>query len=74
MEKIMKFKVVFLPNIQSKVKFEKKFETLSDAEIAFDAIADYTLLLHKSSLMVDYSNMGYIEKKSADGYWEEIED
>ena len=41
--------------------------------MALNAIADYTLMLHETSLMPDYSNYGYIEEW-IDGEWLEIDD
>ncbi len=58
------FMIVFIPSIYtSSAELVVEFDTLLEAATALNAIANYTLLLHKSSLIPDYSNMGIIYKR-----------
>ena len=66
------FKVIFIPQIGEDVLFGKECETKEEAELVLNAIADYTLLLHDCSLMLDYSNMGMVLQRTLDG-WQEID-
>ena len=47
-------------------------ESKEIAENQLYAIAGYTLHLHEISLMPDYSNYGFIEKREDGGEWEEM--
>ena len=68
------FKVVFIPQAGGDFNgFKREYETMDKATAVLNAIADYTLLLHECSLMPDYSNIGMLYKRSADG-WIEIDD
>jgi len=44
------------------------------AEGQMSLIANYTLLLHETSLMPDYTNYGFLEKRESGGAWEVIDD
>ncbi len=37
-------------------------------------IANYTLHLHETSLMPDYTNYGFLEMRTDGGAWEEIDE
>lgn len=67
------YKVLFIPCMGKKFKFEAEFETHAEADIALTAIANYTLMLHESKLMPDYANMGAVLKLDDDGLWVEID-
>jgi len=69
----MDFKIVFIPAVGNVVGFEKEYETLKDAVLALDAIANYTLFLHGKGVMYDFTNCGMIFKKDG-GDWVEIDD
>lgn len=43
------------------------------AESMLDEVARYTLHLHKEEVMLDYSNIGYIEQ-NVDGEWVAFDD
>ena len=47
-------------------------ESKEIAENQLYIIAGYTLHLHETSLMLDYSNYGTIEKREGGGEWEEM--
>lgn len=52
-------------------------ESVSSIELAegqMNLIAKYTLHLHEASLMPDYTNYGFLEKKELGGVWEEIDE
>lgn len=71
----MDCKCVFMPRIEEPDgKFEQEFDTQEEAEIALNLIADYTLFLHETSLMPDYSNIGMIMKQDSNGNWIEIDE
>ena len=44
------------------------------AEGQMNMIASYTLHLHETSLMQDYTNYGFLEKREPGGTWEEIDE
>lgn len=44
------------------------------AEGQMNLIARYTLHLHEASLMPDYTNYGFLEKREPGGSWEEIDE
>ena len=68
----MKYKIEFVPYIgRLNIKFKKEYET--QLEAALDAIGLYTLMLHDSELMYDYSNYGIIFRLDTDGEWIEID-
>ena len=70
----MEYKVVFYTNLTlGSEPFEQDYETSEAAEIALDAIANYTLDLHEKSLMPDHSNTGLVMKLE-DGEWIEIDE
>ena len=69
----MEYKVVFYTRLTlGSVPFEQSYETSAAAEIALDAIANYTLDLHEKNLMPDHSNTGLV-MKLVDGEWIEID-
>jgi hypothetical protein len=69
----MEYKVVFYPVLKLTAKpFEQSYETSAAAEIALDAISNYTLDLHEKNLMPDHSNTGLV-MKLVDGEWIEID-
>ena len=68
------FKIIFMPAIVSTAEFVAEYDTLNDAVTALNAIADYTLFLHETSLMPDYSNFGLIFKNTSDEWAEVGED
>jgi len=68
----MHFKTVFIPALGSDEKFEQKFKTCKEAEVALDVISNYTLFLQKEEMMLDYSNTGMVLKK-VNGEWVEID-
>ena len=67
------YKVLFIPCMGKKFKFEAEFETHAEADIALNAIWDYTAMLHASMLMPDHSSMGAVLKLDDDGLWVEID-
>lgn len=67
------FKVTFTPSITDEAEFVKEYNTLAAAFVALNAIADYTLLLHETSLMPDYSNFGTVYKNTPDE-WVEVDE
>mgnify|MGYP003413896723 CR=1 FL=1 len=70
------YKVVFHPNIDSSIsiEFEKECPSLEIAKSVEDAISDYTLFLHDSQLMQDFSNYAQILVEDEDGDWVEFDD
>ena len=44
------------------------------AEGQMNLIANYTLLLHETSLMPDYTNYGFLEKRETGEPWEIIDE
>jgi hypothetical protein len=68
----MDYKILFIPAMGREEQFEKEYETHQQAEIALDAIANYTLLLHDHDLMADYSNCGMVLERVGDD-WIEID-
>lgn len=67
------YKVKFLPAIPRETIFKREYETLEQAVTALNAIAEYTLLLHETNPMADYSDIGILFKKTSTG-WVEIGD
>jgi hypothetical protein len=67
------FKVIFTPAISIDAEFVAEYDTLQEAVMVLNAIANYTLMLHECSMMPDYSNMGAIYKNTTDE-WVEIDD
>lgn len=52
-------------------------ESVSSMELAegqMSLIAKYTLHLYEASLMPDYINCGFLEKKESGGVWEKIDE
>lgn len=52
-------------------------ESVSSIELAeeqMSLIAKYTLYLHETSLMPDYTNFGFLERKESGGVWEEVDE
>ncbi len=52
-------------------------EPVSSKELAegqLNAIANYTLHLHETSLMPDLSNYGWVEQRDDNGKWVEIDE
>ena len=74
----LRYEVVFHPNIntQSSESYEVECESASEAKKVLDTISNYTLMLHDKKIMSDYSNLGYIERKSSlvPDDWEEVND
>lgn len=69
----MDYKCVFIPAINGiEGVFEQEYDTSEEAETALNAIANYTLFLHETSLMPDYSNIGMVMRKDGDE-WIEID-
>jgi len=67
-----KLRVCFYPAIDAErplARYEEEFKYLKEAVIALDSIATYTLMLHETSLMPDYSNSGFIEMLDDDDEW-----
>ena len=69
----MNYMVEFIPAVGTVKGFEKECETLKDAVLVLDGIANYTLFLHDNKVMHDYTNCGMIYKK-VDDEWVEIDD
>lgn len=69
----MDYKCVFIPVINGTgCEFEQEYHTSEEAETALNAIANYTLFLHETRLMPDYSNVGMVMRKDGDD-WIEID-
>lgn len=70
-----KFRFVFAPSLeqQGESYLGDVVGSYESARSIGDAIADYTLLLHKRGLMVDDSNFGVVEQM-VDGEWQVFED
>lgn len=52
-------------------------EPVSSQELAegqLSVVANYTLMLHETSLMPDYTNYGFIEKRETGESWEIVEE
>jgi len=55
--------------------FDKGYKTQSEATLALNAIALYTLHLHKVKAMPDHSNMGFVSKwDNEEKEWYSIEE
>ena len=68
------YKIIFNPAVeQNMADFEWEFTEFEYAKAALDIVANYTLFLHETSLMPDYSNFGLVVQL-VDGKWEEIDD
>jgi len=69
-----KYRAAFMPVFgRDNIFYSDEFEDINCARAAINAIAEYTLFLHESRLMKDYSNAGWVEQFE-DGEWIEIED
>jgi hypothetical protein len=72
----MNYKCLFIPAINGGMVegalFEQEYATSEEAETALNAIANYTLFLHETKLMPDYSNYGMVMRKEGDE-WVEID-
>ena len=70
------FRVHFDPQVESKFEpfIGDPVINIKVAEDQLNMIAMYTLHLHETSIMPDYSNYGYIEVKGDDGVWSEYND
>lgn len=78
-ERIMsnKFRFTFLPIFPDDGINPYHSETVGSydlAEAMLDEVARYTLHLHKEDLMIDHSNLGYVEQKDNTGKWVTLED
>jgi hypothetical protein len=62
----IRYRVMFVPAITDECCYVSDTVTLSEAGMIESAIANYTLLLHSSNLMYDYSNSSIIQE--FDGY------
>lgn len=69
----MNYKIVFIPILGDKTRFEQEFATQEEAKTALEAISLYTLFLHESNIMEDYSNWGFIYMREGTD-WVEIDD
>jgi hypothetical protein len=73
---ILDYKCVFIPAINggkfAEGVFEQEYSTSEEAEAALNAIANYTLFLHETSIMPDYSNCGMVMRREGDD-WVEID-
>lgn len=58
------YRVKFYPRLtaHSGSAYSEEFETFNQAQQCLNTIANYTLFLHESILMNNYSNSGYIEE------------
>ena len=69
-----KYRISFMPAADvSSYAYQEEFGNLETAKAALNSIANYTLHLHETSLMPDYSNCGWVEVFE-DGEWLEIEE
>jgi hypothetical protein len=70
-----RFRVTFDPCVDDSTTpfVAGEVETVAEAIMQLDLLADYTLLLHEKSLMTDYSNYGFIEE-FVDGRWVIVDD
>lgn len=80
--KLLKYKFVFHLSLgDDDVTHEGVYMSEAEARSALNLVADYTLTLQNSGLMVDYSNLGVIYynlgviyRRDNDGEWIELED
>ncbi len=74
-ERKKNYRGVFYPaiSIEDPVSFTGEYETAKEACQVMNALATYTLLLHDSSLMADYSNMGSIQQW-IDDEWVDVDE
>ena len=50
-------------------------DTYEEAELQLDAIANYTIHLHDTDLMIDYTNAGIIQIfRKDDGEWTDFDE
>ena len=70
-----KFRATFDPQFQGDADpfVGKAVASYENAKKQLDLIANYTLHLHETSLMPDYSNYGFVEEW-VDGRWVNIEE
>ncbi|WP_286824070.1 hypothetical protein [Idiomarina sp. UBA1919] len=69
-----KFRIYFCASLESKQPpYIEHFDTVEQAQQAFETVANYTLYLHEKGLMKDDSNFGFIERFVHDE-WLSIED
>ena len=69
-----KYRISFTPAVeQSDGTYTEEFGNLETAKAVSNSIANYTLHLHETSLMPDYSNCGWVDVFE-DGEWLEIEE
>jgi hypothetical protein len=70
-----KFRVCFSPALEvlSEEFISDTVSSFESAKMIMDAVANYTLLLHRSKLMLDFSNMAEIQQE-VDGEWLECTD
>lgn len=70
----MAFRFVFAPCFgDNRVFNSEPCQTKEQAQDQLDVVANYTLFLHECSMMVDHTNLGWIESE-IDGRWVEIDD
>lgn len=67
------YKVIFSPQLMMNCESVTLTNSLSDAVLILNTIAEYTLLLHEYSLMDNYTNMGMIYKM-IDYEWIQIDE
>jgi hypothetical protein len=75
MSKYARYKIIFTPNLDTlqDAEFSREYAELHEAVTVLNAIADYTLMLHETALMPDYTNVGCIFMFE-DGEWVEIDE
>ena len=73
--KIMEFRFVFCPavGLTQEPFYGTSVASKGLAQDQLNVIAEYTLHLHKTNVMQDYSNCGYIEAFDGED-WTEIEE
>jgi len=67
----MNFRFTFLPIFPDDGIKPYHSQTVKSYDLAsdmLDEVAKYTLHLHKEDLMIDHSNIGYVEQR-VDGQW-----
>lgn len=66
------FKVTHIPQVPG-VGFEAQFDTLNEADVVRETLADYDLFQLEQNVRPDFSNVSWIEEL-VDGEWEELDD
>jgi len=69
----MKYRISFVYALEhSNNTYREEFSDLKVARVVLHAISLYTLQLHNDQLVIDYSNVAYIEE-FIDGEWQEVD-